>query len=182
MTSANFSEHKLIPFARCDEPEERMNKIAPMGYAVLWFKPDGSICFLNGYGGDKTPLVMLARGIAVGVEAVLLDDADASITVVTEAHASLDKAEVNLFKQLSRDTTTADGHDEFRRLAELEAIGRLSRRAPIQRDEGGYVNRAKELAKEVAQEALADFNTNRERYRFPGVYVSRDRLPNEQSN
>jgi hypothetical protein len=183
MKATFASEHILIPCSSCAEPPERLeSKIAPMAYGIIWLKPDGTLRYLNGYGGDKTPSVMLARGITIGIEAILLDDPEllddlgARIVCVMDSLNFWKNPDKLLFEQLKAKRVTGDGHEEYLRLAELQELGKVAPRRPTT-SEGKLVNRAKELAQEVAQEALRDFAANRERYRTPGVYVAREELP-----
>lgn len=170
--------HLLIPFSSCDEPRKRLNGIAPMAYSGLWIKPDNTRIYLNGYGGEKSPSVMLAHGIAISIEAIMLHDPDASqIVCIMEQLKFWTAQEKILFQQLLAGKVTADGHGAYRKLTELRAIANLDPRAPANADEGALVAQSKDIAKEVAREALGDFMANPERYRIPGVYVSRGTLP-----
>jgi len=170
--------HLLVPYSSCDEPPKRLNGVAPMAYSGLWIMPDNTRIYLNGYGGEKAPSVMLAHGIAICIEKIMLHDPDASQIVCIMEQLNFWKAQGKiLFKQMLAGKVTGDGHGAYRKLIELQAIANLEPRAPANADEGALVSQSKDIAKEVAREALSDFMANPERYRIPGVYVSRDELP-----
>lgn len=169
--------HLLIPYASCDEPPNRLNGVAPMGYSGLWIQPDGTRVYLNGYGGEKAPSVMLARAIAISTEAIMLHDPGThEIVCIMEQKNFWAAQEKTLFQQLLAGRVSGDGHGTYRKLIELKAVTNLQPRPPINADEGALVSQSKDIAKEVAREALGDFMANPERYRIPGVYVSRDKL------
>lgn len=170
--------HTLLPFSSCAEPPNRLNGIAPIAYSGLWIKPDNTRFYLNGFGGEKSPSVMLARGIAICAEAILLDDPDAfQIDCIMERLNFWTKQEEILFKQFLSGKVTADGHEAYKDLIAVQAVANLKPRCAANADEAALINHSKDIARQVSEEALVDFLANPERYRIPGVYASRDVLP-----
>jgi hypothetical protein len=132
---------------------------------------------LNGYGGEKSPSVMLAHGLVIGIETVLIHDPDvARFECIIEKMNFWTTQENILFQQLRNDRTSADGHEAYKALFASQAIADLRPRLPANANELALVAETKDIAYRVAYEALQDRLANPQKYKTAGVYVMRDVL------
>ncbi|BEV46454.1 hypothetical protein [Afipia carboxidovorans] len=169
--------HLLFPHSKHKEPPHRFDGIAPVAYSCIWVKPDGTRVYLNGYGGEKSPSVMLAHCVTIGIEAALMDDPEMPRFECVMDKLSFWQAQENtLFQQLHENRTCADGHDAYRQLFASQAIAGLKPRLPRTADERALIAETKDVAARVAEEAYLDRLANPERYKTAGVYVMRDTL------
>lgn len=177
MIKNSTGTHLLFAHSRHKEPPQRFDGIAPVAYSCIWVKPDGARVYLNGYGGEKSPSVMLAHGVAIGIEEVLKDDPEMSrLECVMEKLNFWSTQENTLFQQLRESRTSADGHGAYKRLFESHAIADLKPRVPKTAGERALIAETKDVAARVAEEAYRDRLSNPERYKSAGVYVMRDTL------
>ncbi|MCJ9729472.1 hypothetical protein MOV75_04525 [Bradyrhizobium sp. PRIMUS42] len=177
MTKNSTRPHLLFPHSRHKEPPQRFNGIAPVAYSCIWVKPDDTRVYLNGYGGEKSPSVMLAHGVTIGIEAALMDDPEMPrFECVMEKLNFWPTQENTLFQQLRESRTSADGHGAYRQLFASQEIADLKPRLPKTADERALIAETKDVVARVAEEAYRDRLANPERYKTPGVYVMRDTL------
>ena len=178
MTDNSIRAHLLFPNSSHREPPQRLDRIAPAAYSCIWVRPDGTRAYLNGYGGERSPSVMLAHGLAIGIEAVLMCDPDVPrFECIMEKMNFWPTQENTLFQQLRGGRTSADGHGAYRTLFASQAVADLKPRLPRDADERALVAETKEIAGRVADEALQDRLANPGRYKTAGVYFMRDTLP-----
>ncbi|MDF0523126.1 hypothetical protein P0R31_38585 [Bradyrhizobium yuanmingense] len=177
MTKNSTRPHLLFPHSKHKEPPQRFGGIAPVAYSCIWVKPDGTRVYLNGYGGEKSPSVMLAHGIAIGIEEVLKDDPEMSRSECVMEKLNFWSAQENtLFQQVRESRTSADGQAAYKRLFESQAIADLKPRLPVTAGERALIAETKSVATRVANEAYRDRLANPERYKTAGVYVIRDTI------
>lgn len=177
MTKNSIRPHLLFPHSRHKEPPQRFDGIAPVAYSCIWVKPDGTRVYLNGYGGEKSPSVMLAHGVAIGIEAALMDHPEMPrFECVMEKLNFWPTQENILFQQLRESRTSADGHSAYRQLFASQTIADLKPRIPKTADERALIAETKDIAARVAEEAYRDRVANPERYKTAGVYVMRDTI------
>lgn len=180
MTKSSTRRHLFFPHSRHKEPPQRFDGIAPVAYSCIWVKPDDTRIYLNGYGGEKSPSVMLAHGVTIGIEAALMDDPELSpCECVMEKLNFWPTQENTLFQQLRDGRTAADGHDAYRQLFASQAIADLKPRLPETAAERALIAETKKIAAQVAEEAYRDRLANPDRYKTAGVYVMRDALGDE---
>lgn len=168
--------HILFPAASHVEPKGgRIDRIAPMTYWIIWISPDGTSRYLHGIGGERSTQVMLARGLNRAIEMVSLNATDpdhVAIECVTETLQFWKTPDELLFDWFRENRMAQDSVEIWTTLAAFSTLANLTPRLAKNPAEGTHIRTAKQRAKALTADALAQFRIKPELYREPGVYFT----------